>query len=338
MLMLFKTCHILLILILSACSQLTPTQIITDSIFGTTYTIKVVAPITANKLSQLTIEIKQRLEQIDAAMSSWRSDSQINLFNNSPINQWMQVSVDTYKVIKIAQHISQLTKGSFDITTAPLVKLWGFKEYQSTSSIPSDAEIIQALKNIGFTKLQLDDATHSIRKLAPIRIDLAAIAKGYAVDVISELLLTHGYDNHLVEIGGEIKLNGMREGGNKWRLAIEQPQELEGSIAKIITLTNAALATSGDYRNYFVAGGTRYSHSIDPNTGYPISHNLASVTVIDSSSARADALATALTIMGIKQGLVFAQANNIAALFIIRDRQHFKQHYTSAFLPFIAKI
>jgi FAD:protein FMN transferase len=323
------------LLVFSACSKPTPTNLIAGSIFGTSYNIKIVAPIATDKLASLQTDIHQRLEKIDASMSSWRSDSQINLFNKIPVNQWMQVSPDTYQVIKLAQQMSELTAGNFDITIAPLVKLWGFKSYKTMQQIPTDAQIKQALTRTGFAKLQLDDTAQSLLKTAPISIDVAAIAKGYAVDVVAELLLTRGYQHHLVEIGGEIKVHGKRADGSKWRLAIEQPQEVQGSIAQIVNVTNAALATSGDYRNYVRLGNKRYSHSIDPLTGYPISHNVASVTVIASSSARADALATALTIMGATKGLEFANKHRLAVFFILRGGSEFKTVHSAEFTQYL---
>ena len=192
-------------------------------------------------------------------------------------------------------------------------------------SIPTKAEIKDLLNKIGYQKLQLDNETTSIRKKeGSLKIDLSAIAKGFAVDQISLYLSERDLPNHLVEIGGELRVSGTNQADKLWRIAVEQPDPDSTIANKGIELSDRAVATSGDYRNYFVENGIRRSHILNPKTGYPITHQLASVTVLHDSTMFADAYATAILVMGENLGKAFAEKHNLEVLMIIREGEKFK--------------
>jgi thiamine biosynthesis lipoprotein len=174
---------------------------------------------------------------------------------------------------------------------------------------------------VGYQKLRVNQNPPSIFKPTNLQIDLSAIAKGYAVDQLASLLVGKGINNYLVEIGGELKLSGNKPNGESWKIAIEAPLTTERVVQHVLPITNIAMATSGDYRNYFEKDGVRYSHTINPLTGAPINHALVSVTVLHASCADADALATALMVMGNKKGVEFARRHNLAAYFLIKAQQ-----------------
>ena len=245
-----KLGFICIALLFTSCAQDRADSIIYGFVFGTSYSIKLAHSV--DNIDSLKIQIVNRLALIDQAMSSWNKNSEINNFNNVAVNKWFQLSDDTYQVIKLALEISDLTGGYFDITVSPLVHLWGFKNHDPQIKVPSDNSIKKALQGVGYKNIQLDHVQRSIKKNKPLTIDLASIAKGYAVDAIALLLLELGYSNYLVEIGGEIKASGIRYDGKMWQIAIEKPSYSGSGIQKIIGLTNQAIATSGDYRNFFI--------------------------------------------------------------------------------------
>ena len=261
------------------------------------------------------------------------------LFNRSTKNGWFPVSQETLDVVVMAQEISQQTQGAFDISVASLVRLWGFGPDYQQQQIPDADSVAKMLEEVGFLNLEVDRAASRLRKHSAISIDLSAIAKGFGVDQVADYLDGIGAESYMVEVGGEIRAKGLKPGNAPWRIAIESPQvqqlgeqkEAQRKVQKIIDVVDLAVATSGDYRNYFEKDGQRYSHTIDPKTGYPITHNLASVTVLSDSAARADALATAFSVMGAEQAMAFATAYNIAAYFIIKESDGFVALASDAF-------
>jgi thiamine biosynthesis lipoprotein len=328
--------------ILSACGQPTSTQnfLITGPTMGTSYHITVVLPPDNIDKYALQIEIDKLLIDINRQMSTYISDSEISKFNQSSVNTWKNISSDFFTVLELSQSISLLTSGRFDITIGPLVDLWGFgaDSYQD-QRIP-DADILaRTLANVGWHNLVLDKQNRAIKKLRPISINLSAIAKGYGVDKVAELLTSKNIDNYLVEIGGEVRAKGLNKENNPWRLGIEEPSLLQKSVQTVVALTDQAIATSGDYRNYFEENGTRFSHTLDPTSGKPVKHNIASVSVIADNAATADALATALNVLGEKAALELSEIENIAAYFILYDNENSESKYrvvhSKAFMPFL---
>ncbi|BCE02349.1 FAD:protein FMN transferase [Marinicellulosiphila megalodicopiae] len=291
--------------------------------------------------SQQSIQsgIDAQLDSVVELMSTYESDSQINQFNDSPLNEAFKLDQKTFDVLALSQKISEQTQGAFDITVGPLVDLWGFGPKAKPEQIPDPMQIMQSFNLIGYDSIVLDEKSLSATKKQYRRVDLSAIAKGYAVDEIAHYLESKNINSYMIEVGGEIRLKGVKPNGNKWRIAIEIPQsDLNQQIQTTLSLTDISMATSGDYRNFFELDGVRYSHTIDPKTGYPINHHLASVTVLSEDCATADAMATALMVMGGEDGLKFANEHNISAYFIVKTKQGFDQFESSAYQQYFAEM
>ena len=299
---------------------------------GTVYNIKIVTVDDTLNRELINREIEKVFNETNRSMSTYDEDSELSSINRSKDSENIPLSQGLYSVLDLALEICKFTNGAFDVTIGPLVNLWGFGPVKKSEVIPDQNEIRRLLDRTGCEKLELGHDRGYIRKLHPdIYIDLSGIAKGYGVDKIAEYLESLQIQNYLVEVGGEIRARGINEKGRKWRIGIEKPVTLERRIQKIVQLDDTGMATSGDYRNYFEVEGVRYSHTIDPSTGSPVAHNLVSVTVLDPSAARADALATALLVMGPDKGYRFAQESNISAYFIEKVNNVFEEKYTDPF-------
>ncbi len=321
---------------LSACTQQhdQPGQQLNGTIMGTTYAISLLGEDGIN-----AEEISAKLIALDASMTSYRDDSELMQLNQAALNTWIEVSTPLFEVLLLAQEISRLSEGAFDITVAPLVNLWGFGPTVRSFDSPPDSDSISAMmQNVGFENLQLHPSQPAVLKQRDITLDLSGIAKGYAVDQIAEMLNAHGINNYLVEIGGEIRSRGLNADAAPWRIAIEIPDSslVHRSAQRIIQLSDQGLATSGDYRNFFELDGERYSHTINPQSGRPVQHQLASVTVISPSAAQADALATAFSVLGESAGMRLAEEQQIAAYFLVREGESFSESYSSAFASFLS--
>ena len=292
------------------------------STMGTTFAVTVVGAVSDSAAERLRGQIAMTLTDVDGAMSTYDPDSELSRFNRWQQTDWYMLSPHTFEVFRHAQEVSRLTRGAFDVTVAPLVSAWGFGPTGPAASLPTDEEVTALLANVGETMLEIDAAATSIRKSRPdVQSDLSALAKGYAVDRVADLLERSGdgVEGYLVEVGGEVRTRGRNNDGLPWRVGIERPVEGPPSIQRVLELTDAALATSGDYRNYFEHEGRRYSHTIDPRTGFPVDHRLASVSVVDALCVRADALATALEVLGPEEGFALAQERGWAVLLITRE-------------------
>ncbi|MCK5727708.1 MAG: FAD:protein FMN transferase [Methylococcales bacterium] len=309
--------------------------IYSDGIMGTSFTIKATyLPETIPK-DRLKKQIKQRLDELNGQLSTYQSQSALSLFNKSRETNWQSVSLSLLTVLNEAQRVSQLTGGAFDVTVGKLVNLWGFGVDPMNFTAPDEQQLAAVLSTTGYQHLSIQRKTKQIKKDIPtLYLDLSAIAKGYAVDEIGLLLEAHGLNDYMVEIGGEIRLKGQNIKGGGWNIALEKPIIEKRAIEKVISLTDISIATSGDYRNYFESEGVRYAHSIDPRTGRSIVHQLASVTILDKSTMTADALATAMMVLGHDIGYKLAQKHQIAALFIIKTADGFQEKSTDAFTHF----
>ena len=287
------------------------------SAMGTTWMVHALTPDRALSSSQIQQMITEELELVNQKMSTYISESEVSRFNQSREITPFKLSKQTLFVIQSAHQIAVKSQGAFDITIKPLVNAWGFGVGEGENS-PTIEEISLMMPIVGYKKLTLKGTT--LQKSHPeTTIDLSAIAKGYAVDKVAERLQTAGIENYMVEVGGEIKANGLNHKGGLWRIGIEQPDAEKGVIQEIITLRNQAIATSGDYRNYYERDGKRISHTIDARTGQPITHKLASVSVIHPQAMLADAWATALHVLGPEDGMLLARQENLAVLFLIRQ-------------------
>ena len=285
--------------------------------------------------AQLRTGIEKLLQGVNTSMSTYQSDSEISRFNRQDPNQWFSISPGFLLVLETAMTIGEKSHGAYDVTVGPVVDLWGFGPNPRADSVPDEALLHELLGQVGQDELQLDGENRALLKLSELSLDFSSIAKGYGVDQVAEWLALQGLQDFLVEIGGEMRLSGKNPRGEKWRIAIEQPNALPGSVARAISVSNNAVATSGDYRNYFEVDGRRYSHTIDPRTGYPISHDLVSVTVIHPQSMIADAWATALMVMGSQDAMAMAQEQGLAVYFIRRTGQEYVTSYSPLFSSYL---
>jgi thiamine biosynthesis lipoprotein len=318
------------LVLLWGCRSSAPLATLGGETMGTTYSIKIGAELGTGR-GRLKRAIDTRLEQINAAMSTYDPASELSQINRRAGGEWIDISEDLSEVLAAALRASRETGGVFDVTVGPLVSLWGFGPEGAHDETPADAKIESARALVGYRRLELRTDGRAIRKeRTEVQIDLSAIAPGYAVDEIAELLAARGYGDFVVEIGGEVRARGMHPEGRPWRIGIERPRADRREVAYAVELRDRGLSTSGDYRNVFERGGSRYSHTIDPETGRPVRHALASVTVIADSAMSADALATALMVMGPERGLAFAEARGVPALFQSRGPSGISTSATSA--------
>ena len=298
--------------------------------FGTTYRLTIVADQPAP--ADLSEMIESELNEIDVSMSTYKSSSEINQFNRLNTNIPFNISEHFASVIEISENIWLESGGAFEPTIGPLVDLWGFGPDVKSDKVPSESDISSAIDAVGFDAISIKVAVTgtTLSKSRPVRLDLSAVAKGYAVDVLANLLESYALPDYLIEIGGETRVSGYNPQGKPWRLAIESPG-VNGGVAHIVSMTDGAVATSGDYRNYFELDGKRYSHTIDPKSGYPITHNLTSVSVIADSCAEADAWATAMMVLGDEKGLELANALDLAVYMVLKEGQTLKSSNSKAF-------
>lgn len=307
---------------------------------GTTWQVKVIAQsLPTDKRDAIYKTVQDALDLVDGKMSTYKPDSELSQFNLTHALQPQKMSPETMAVLELAKQVHKLTGGAFDPTVGPLVDAWGFGPVEA-SDPPSEAEIADLLESVGMEHLSLDvEASSAAKALPGLSIDLSAIAKGYAVDQVALAMEAAGYADFMVEVGGEIATRGHNEKGEAFRIAVERPEVGSAqAIYDVVSMKNLAVATSGDYRNYREVDGVRISHTIDPRTGSPVRHRLASVSVIHPQCAYADAMATALTVMGPEAGLALATAEKLAAQFIVRTAEgRFERQMTAPFSALLTK-
>ncbi len=306
-------------------------------VMGTGYQVTLVAPPRGLSREIAEAAVAEPLVRTDRLLSTYKRDSELSLFNRAEAGAWVAVSTLTVEVADLSLAVSRETGGRFDPTIGPLVDLWGFGPGESPSEVPSDEAINSALARVGHRHLQVRRQPPALRKSRPgLQLDFSAVAKGYGADLAAERLAVLGVNDFLVEVGGEIRLAGRNPRGKAWRIGIEVPDAPRGTAIRTLSLQGAAaLATSGDYRNFFEIGGRRYAHILDPATGRPSLSAPASVTVIAQGAARADALATALLLMSPEEGIAFAEERGLAVLLLRRGEGGFSIESSSAFAPYL---
>ncbi|MGL5947697.1 MAG: FAD:protein FMN transferase [Aeromonas sp.] len=317
----------------------TPLLHLTGSTMGTTYTIKVAQNDQLDRV-RLEHEITSLLVRVVDQMSTYRANSELNGFNDAKVTTPLRVSPETAKVVTEALHIGLATQGALDITVAPLVNLWGFGPDQRPSQTPSAEQLAAARAKTGLNQLEVITSIHGShlkKAIAELTLDLSSIAKGFAVDQVADYLEAHGSSDYMVEIGGEVRLRGVNGQGQPWRIAIEQPSDGTTRAAQVIAPGQMAIATSGDYRNYYELEGKRLSHTIDPRSGRPILHNMASVTVLQPSAMTADGLATAFMVMGPNAALSYADKHHIPVFILLKEGDGFVSKHSKTFAPYLAK-
>ena len=318
-------------------------QTLDGKVFGTYYSVKIATESLNPNVQQ---DIVRTLEQINNRMSIFEPYSEISQINRSPANIPLHLSRQMALIMQTSAKINHISKGAFDPTVGKLVELWGFGT-QNNPPIPTPKKIAETLSYSGFDKLEFNpDYSELKKKDSRTFLNLSAIAKGYAVDKIAELLDLYGYKNYLVDIGGEMRVSGhlygyknylvdiggeMRVSGqrddksNGWNIGVAVPQKQSKDNLFAMSLSNIAVATSGDYQNFTYYEGKKIAHAISPQTGYPVSDRLASVTVLDKSCMQADAYATGLLVLGFSKGLQLAEENHIPAIFHFSSDAKFLQ-------------
>lgn len=287
---------------------------------GTTYMVKLAGTaLSAPRLEALQASVHDALEGINRGLSLHRADSELTRFNRHASATPFALSKDFLAVLAAAQQISALSGGAFDVSVAPLTQAWGFGP-DKRSVVPAAEQIEASRVAVGWRGLQLNAGQRTASKAhAGLQADLGGIAKGHGVDLAALALEAGGAEHYMVEVGGEVRTRGHNARGRAWQIGIEQPDAMPQRVHSVVPLSGRSLATSGDYRFFFEHGGRRYSHEIDPRTAEPIAHGLASVSVVANNCMLADALATALIVMGPERGLALAQQLALPALFIVRE-------------------
>jgi thiamine biosynthesis lipoprotein len=321
-----------LCLLLAACSGPDAALQLSGSTMGTSYNLTWIAAADSPGQASVQVAVENELERINASMSTYREDSEISKFNATAVGEWFPVSEDFMAVFLLAREVSSASGGAYDVTVGPLVNLWGFGP-QMGDVVPAEADIAIALAQVGESWLEVKQLT--LRKKRPLELDFSSIAKGYGVDILAGWFDQHGLSDYLVEIGGEVRVSGNSPRGGPWRIAVEKPEALQRELMATLAISNVAVATSGDYRNFFERDGVRYSHSIDPRTGRPVQHELVSVTVVHESTALADAWATALTVLGPQVALETARREQLSVLLISRVGEVFRVEKTPAIEPWL---
>ncbi len=310
--------------------------LITGTTMGTSYSVKIPHLPTQVDRHALEADIARILETVNAQMSTYRPDSELSRFNAGSAASWTEVSSETLRVVEAALGTSRLVEGAFDPTIGPLVELWGFGPGGRAPNVPTEDRIQDLLRNINYGHLRTKAVPAALGKAREgLRVDLSGIAKGFAVDKLAEQLERIGIEYYLVEIGGELRGRGYSPRGDIWRVGIERPSPASGTVQRVVRLGGQALATSGDYRIFFERDGARYSHILDPRNGRPVDHGLASVTVVAPSTLEADALSTALMVLGPEVGFELARRDGIAAFFIAKTDRGFAERIAPEFAPYL---
>ena len=310
--------------------------LISGQTMGTTYHIKVVSS-NSKKIIGLKEKIDKRLDEINKSMSTYRKNSEISRFNALKIaGQRFKVSWDFAQVIIESKRLYRLTGGAWDGSIYPLVNLWGFGISERKNRLPAKEKIASLMRDVGFDNIDLVDGRYLLKKKESISIDLASIAKGFGVDKVAELIKKENIKNFLVEIGGEVYASGVRKDARCWKIGINRPRKESpyDEVYKIVRLKDKAFATSGDYRKFFEVEGKRYSHILDPKTGYPVANGVVSVSIIAGTCAFADGLATAVMVMGRERGLGLVHGlDGVECMIVVQDKNgSFKDFASSGFV------
>ena len=288
---------------------------------GTTWSARVVVSEGASALVESARDtIEQALERVNRSMSNWDPESEVSRFNRTDSREPFPVSPDFAEVVRMAESVSRATDGAFDITVAPLVSAWGFGAGGTPGRVTDSAAVAVAREYVGYERLHvMADASALIKDDGRLELDLSAIAKGFGVDRAAEGLNAIGLAAWAIEVGGEVRARGRKPDGSSWKVGIEAPDPEARRIHRSIPLIDGAIATSGDYRNWYDSEESRFAHIVDPRSGRPVPWIGFSVTVAHSSAAIADAWATGLSVVGPEAGLEMADREGLAVLYLTTD-------------------
>lgn len=321
----------LAVLALAACAP-APEHKLEGRTMGTTWHVTVVGRGTVAGLQE---KIERRLEEINQSFSTYREDSEINRFGRfARAGEPFPVSGDFHEVMTTAKRVHALSGGAWDGTVRPLVDLWGFGPSRPVGEPPAPERIAALLADVGFDQVEVQPGA-LVKRRASLTLDLSSIAKGYGVDQVAKVIRDGGFRDFLVEIGGEVYGAGSRPDGRPWRVGINRPraEAAPDEIYRVAPLRDAAFATSGDYRNFFVRDGVRYSHVLDPRTGRPVSNGVVSVSVLAPDCTLADGLATAVMVMGVDPGLALLERlEGVEGLVVVETKDgRLEDHATGGF-------
>lgn len=322
---------------LGGCERTPQELAISGPTMGTTYSIKVASAPDDVDAHALRVAADQVLDRIDLSLSTYRDDSEISRFNASTSTDWVEVSSDLATVVDYALKVSEESGGTFDITVAPLVAAWGFGKAGEPIDLPDASKLAELRTRVGYQKLAARLNPPALRKsAATLQVDLNGIAPGYAVDLMAERLQSLHLKHFMIDIGGEVRAQGRNARGEAWRIAVERPIDAEPEPYAIVSLDNASVTTSGEYRHYYDREGHRYSHTIDPRTGRPVEHSLASVVVIGPTTMYVDAWATVFNVLGTEAGRKLALERAMPVMFIEAQGAELHSVTTPQFDPYVS--
>lgn len=314
---------------LSACGNGDSMESFGGPTMGSSYSIKYLRHAGLPAPTDVQAQVEKILADVDQQMSTYRSDSDIERFNDLPANRCQKMPAPILKLIRVGEQLSEQSEGSYDLTVEPLLNLWGFGPQAREEKVPAPEALAAMRQRVGYQHLRIEG--DQLCKDAAVEVDFNSIAAGFAVDTIAAKLEVMGIHNYLAEATGELKAAGKKLDGSPWRIALEEPRDDQQVAERIIAVDGYGVSTSGDYRNYFQQDGRRYSHTFDARTGAPVAHTLASVTVIHPSALMADGLSTLLLILGPERGWDYAEKHDIGAFFVIRADTGFVTRTNQAF-------
>ena len=315
---------------------------------GTTWSVSAVLaseadPEDAGIAARIEAGIEGVLASVIAQMSNWAETSDLSRFNRAAADTWVTLPEDCFTVLQAALQVARDSGGAYDPSAGPLVDLWGFGPAGARQAAPTPDDVARVRQPCGWERIEVDVPMRRARQPGGLALDFCAIAKGFAVDAVSRHLDARGVTHHLVEIGGELRGQGLKPDGMPWWVELESPVGngsgsgiAHGAARTLVALLGLSIATSGDYRRYFEQDCRRFAHTIDPRTGYPAAHALASVTVIHRDCMLADALSTALTVLGPQAGMDFARRHALAARFLVRTPRGFDELTSPAFAAMLS--
>ena len=334
-----RTLLLSLMLLLAAC-QPAPTQArIQGSTMGTYYAVTLSDPFPGGE-SALQQEVETLLARLNQEISTYDPASLISRFNQGTGQPPQVIPATMAKIVQQGMDAGRLTRGALDVTVGPLVNLWGFGPDKRPTQRPGAEQIAQARARVGIDKLSLTpQGDHFLlgKAIPGLYLDLSTLGEGAASDEIAGLLERRGVHNYLVEVAGAVRSKGRNAKGNPWRVAIVEPSDRPGAIEDVVTPNGMAVSTAGSYRNYYELDGKRYSHIIDPATGEPVTHRLVSASVITPTALEADALDTALMVMGPERAMAFAKEHRLAVYLIEKTDQGFVARHTPEFAPYLVR-
>lgn len=328
---------LLLVSVLAGCSPSTKVLHLQGVEGSASWHVVVVDPPSTLEPAVLQPAVSQVLRHTVGIVATWEASSELSRFNQYQGTDWFAVSPELAALAALGLRLSAESGGAYDVTVGPLLKLWGFGGQAAPARVPDAVAIEQARQRVGYHHLQVRLEPPALRKGIPdLAVELASLADGFAADQVGEYLERQGIRHYMVEVAGEIRARGNNPAGQPWRIAIEKPLPGQQRVVQEgILLRDAAVATSGDYRQFFERDGKRYSHALDSTTGYPVTHRLAAVTVVAGQAVLADAYATLLMVLGEEKGRLFAEQHGLAAYFIWREGDGLVTYMTPHFQAYI---